>query len=236
MSQIKFKGTGPGKQTQDGCSVEFYRLLKPQGEPELIASAVPEHGTILELGCGVGRVTHPLVDLGFTLTAVDNSAEMLAYVKGAETICTDIENLDLSKKFDAVLLMSHMINIPDMTVRSALLKTCYRHLKWSGSMILQCHPADLIQKIKVGHVGMADGIETYVDKLEVEGNLAELTLRWQHHLGTWTQSFETEILNLSQIEQSLEIAGLKFKKWLDSESTIFIACHVDHSTFCHDYD
>ena len=56
---------------------------------------------------------HPLVDLGYSVTAVDNSADMLAYVKGAKAVCSDIEILDLNHRYDAVLLMSHMINIPD---------------------------------------------------------------------------------------------------------------------------
>ncbi len=40
--------------------------------------------SILELGCGAGRVTHPLVALGHPVVAVDESPEMLAHVRGAE--------------------------------------------------------------------------------------------------------------------------------------------------------
>jgi len=34
-------------------------------------------GAILELGAGVGRITHPLLELSYRVTAVDNSPEML---------------------------------------------------------------------------------------------------------------------------------------------------------------
>ncbi|GAA2668952.1 hypothetical protein [Nonomuraea recticatena] len=47
-------GTGPGTITPDGSPVEFYTLLPP-GE-----AATPPNGTVLELGSGVGRVTHHL--------------------------------------------------------------------------------------------------------------------------------------------------------------------------------
>ncbi|MEU4702152.1 hypothetical protein [Nonomuraea dietziae] len=53
-------GTGPGTITPDGSPVEFYTLLPPGEEARVIAAATPPNGTVLELGSGVGRVTHPL--------------------------------------------------------------------------------------------------------------------------------------------------------------------------------
>ena len=49
-------GTGPGAITSDGCAVEFYALLPAFGEPEIIHAAVPPRASILELGCGTGRM------------------------------------------------------------------------------------------------------------------------------------------------------------------------------------
>lgn len=79
-------GTGPGAITPDGSPVEFYTLLPPGEEAEIIGGAVPAGGSILELGSGVGRVTHPLVAAGFQVVAVDESAEMLTHVRGAQTV------------------------------------------------------------------------------------------------------------------------------------------------------
>lgn len=76
-------GTGPGTITLDGCSVELYSLLGPTGEAEIIDAAIAPKCTVLELGCGAGRITHQLVDLGHTVTAVDQSRERLR-VLGAE--------------------------------------------------------------------------------------------------------------------------------------------------------
>jgi len=56
------------------------------GEPEIVHAAVPPGASILELGAGAGRVTHPLVALGHPVVAVDESAEMLARIRGAETV------------------------------------------------------------------------------------------------------------------------------------------------------
>jgi SAM-dependent methyltransferase len=96
---IRFRGSGPGPQSLDGCSVELWKLLPAGVEPSLIASAVPPKGSILELGARVGRITRPLLELGYRVTAVDNSSEMLAEIRGATTVLSNIEDLALSTLF-----------------------------------------------------------------------------------------------------------------------------------------
>ncbi|HEY7295719.1 MAG TPA: class I SAM-dependent methyltransferase, partial [Dehalococcoidia bacterium] len=88
----------------DGSPVGLYALLPPDGEPELIHAAVTPGRELLELGCGAGRITHPLLALGHPVVAVDQSAAMLAHVRGAETVLSPIEKLALGRRFAAVLL------------------------------------------------------------------------------------------------------------------------------------
>ena len=66
--------------TRDGSPVDLYRLLPALGEPEQVHDAIAPGAEVLELGCGVGRITHPLVALGHRVVAVDESKEMLANV------------------------------------------------------------------------------------------------------------------------------------------------------------
>jgi len=68
----------PAEVTRDCSPVEIYRRLPPGGEAELIHRALSPGASTLELGCGAGRITHGLVRLGHFVTAVDESAEMLA--------------------------------------------------------------------------------------------------------------------------------------------------------------
>ncbi|GGW68277.1 hypothetical protein GCM10010503_51970 [Streptomyces lucensis JCM 4490] len=70
------EGTGPGAITPDGRAVELYDRLPVGDEPDIITAAVPAGAHILELGSGVGRMTHALLERGFTVTAVDESADM----------------------------------------------------------------------------------------------------------------------------------------------------------------
>ncbi len=55
--------------------MELYARLPVGSEPDVIVGAVRlrRGARILELGCGVGRMTHALLERGFEVTAVDES-------------------------------------------------------------------------------------------------------------------------------------------------------------------
>src|SRR4026209_2866869 len=121
----------------DGSPVGLYATLAPLGEPQLIDAAVPSGSEILELGCGAGRITHELIALGHRVTAVDNSAEMLAQVRGAETVLGDIESLDLGRTFAVVVLASNFLNDPEQAQLDAVLAACARHVEPDGQVLLE---------------------------------------------------------------------------------------------------
>ncbi len=130
-------GTGSGAITSDGCPVEVYALLPAGREPQVIHDAIPAGGSVLELGAGAGRVTHPLVALGHPVTAVDESPAMLEHIRGARTVRSSIEELDLGVRFDAVVLGSHLVNSPDAGQRAAFLAACARHVAPGGSVLIE---------------------------------------------------------------------------------------------------
>jgi SAM-dependent methyltransferase len=132
-------GDGPGAITPDGCSVEFYAALAPGQEPRIVHDAIPERATILELGAGAGRVTHALLALGHPVVAVDESPEMLERIRDAETVLARIEDLDLGRRFDAVLFASYLLNVPDQEWRRTLLAACRRHVSDNGCVLVQRH-------------------------------------------------------------------------------------------------
>ena len=129
---------GPDDQkTPDDSPVGLYLAIGTDGEPELIHSVIPEGATVLDLGSGVGRITHPLMALGHPVVAVDESAEMLVHVRGTETVCSRIEELDLGRTFDCVLLMSNLVNSRDDDQRRAFLRTCRRHVAPDGVVLIE---------------------------------------------------------------------------------------------------
>jgi hypothetical protein len=75
---------------------------------------------------------HPVV-------AVDESPEMLERIHGAETVLSRIEDLDLGRRFDAVLFASYLLNVPDLEWRRTLLAAGRRHVREDGCVLIQRH-------------------------------------------------------------------------------------------------
>src|SRR2546425_7877200 len=107
----RYRGIGRGPKTRDGCSVDLYLRLPYLGEVELLQPLLPTMASVIELGCGVGRITRELLAHGYRVTAVDKSPEMLAHVpEQASKICADIEDLSVREAFDVRVFFSRLIH------------------------------------------------------------------------------------------------------------------------------
>lgn len=124
----------------DGSPVEVYPRL-PERTPEaaLIHRLLPAGGTVLDLGCGTGRLAEPLARLGHPVTGVDNEPEMLGALDLTTAVHADIIGLDLRRRFDAVLLMSHFVAAADEEFVIDALGTVRRHLAPSGFAVVERH-------------------------------------------------------------------------------------------------
>ncbi|WP_371659195.1 class I SAM-dependent methyltransferase [Streptomyces sp. NBC_00280] len=212
-----YEGTGPGAITPDGCAVELYSRLPIGDEPDVIAAAVPAGAHILELGSGVGRMTHALLERGFTVTAVDESAEMLERVRGARTICSPIEDLDLGEKFDVVLLASFLVHAGDVEVRRGLLRTCARHLAEDGHVLIQREGADYHTNLPRERVGPNGSTIRLVSSEPVGDGVNSVRAEYEFSDAVWTQTFLARPLTPEQFEEALREAGLKVDRYLTED-------------------
>ncbi|MFD5918936.1 class I SAM-dependent methyltransferase [Kitasatospora sp. NPDC058201] len=212
-----YDGTGPGAITPDGCAVEMYGRLLPNGEPEVIGSAVPAGASILELGCGAGRMTHPLLDLGYRVTAVDESAEMLARVHGARTVRSTIERLDLDERFDVVLLASFLVHAGDPAVRRGLLDTCRRHVAADGCVLLQREGEDWQRDVPRERPLPPDGLVRVASATPVGDGVASVHVEYEFPDARWTQTFLSRPLDTAQFEGALAEAGLAVESYLTED-------------------
>ena len=205
----------------DGSPVEVYLRLPGDAEAELIASSLPAGAELLELGSGVGRVTHELLARGFRVTAVDESPEMLAHVRGADTVCARIETLDLGRTFDCVLLASHFVNVADERERAELLRACERHLAEDGVALIESYPTGYAwrpgERRRMGEVtlGLAEA--------EVVGDRVRATMEYEVDGRVWRQPFEAVLLDDEALERVLRDGGLDFDRWLHRDRGWFVA-------------
>jgi SAM-dependent methyltransferase len=208
-------GTGPGPITADGCAVDLYAVLPPGDEPDIIASVVPAGGSVLELGAGAGRVTHALLGRGFHVVAVDESAEMLAHITGAETVNRRIEGLDLGRRFDAVLLCSHLINTNDPRQRDDFVAAASRHLGADGVLIIERHPPewfDAVEEHDVVNLGVGMRLR---DVSRPAQEVVAATVEYRFDDLVWTQQFISRRLGDEEVEVLLARHGLALDRWLD---------------------
>ncbi len=96
---------------------------------------------ILELMCGTGRVSLPLIRAGYSLTCVDYSEDMLRVFRGklnasdnVTIICQDVCNLALGKTYDLIMIPFNSIaEITDADMRQQAIHAIYDHLAPGGT-------------------------------------------------------------------------------------------------------
>lgn len=208
------QGAGPGAITPDGCPIEVYALLSPHDEPEIVHAAVPDSAAILELGAGTGRITHPLLAFGHHVVAVDESADMLRHIKGAQTVHASIETLDLARRFDAVLFASYLIDIPDEELRQSWLAACRRHVRDDGCVVIQRHTPEWIDSA-VPHERDVDGVIFRMREVtRPSPHLISVVMEYEFEGRRWTHSFTHARISDPELVGNLAEAGLVIDDYL----------------------
>lgn len=203
---------------QDGSPVALYRRLPAGDDLDVIGPQIPANATVLDLGCGAGRLAHPLTAGGARVTAVDASPEMLAWVSGCETIRAAIEALEIGRQFDVVLLSGNLVNTLDGRQRDAYLATCRRHLAAGGRLLLQrIDPrwATTAQPFS----SRRDGITFTFFEVARAGEVLAGAVRYEAEDLDEIHRFRLRVLDDDLLERALAEAGLQLDDWLDERRT-----------------
>jgi SAM-dependent methyltransferase len=207
-------GSGPGVITPDGSAVDLYTLLPPGEGPEIVHAAIPVGASILELGAGVGRMTHPLLAAGHPVTAVDESPEMLEHIRGAETVQARIEDLDVGRRFDAVLLASHFVNVPDAEERRRLLLACRRHVRDEGCVLIERHAPAWFEEADEEERSLGPVMVRLRDIERPAPGLLSATVECRVGDRVWTQWFTARRVDDHELATVLAEAGLAVDAYL----------------------
>ena len=109
-------------------NVDFYETQNR------FSTLLPEHGYILDFGCGSGRDTKYFLEQGFYVDATDGSEEMCHIASnytGIQVRRLLFEELDENKKYDGIWACASILHLPKKQLREVL-ENMYAALKSKG--------------------------------------------------------------------------------------------------------
>ncbi|MEN6337319.1 MAG: class I SAM-dependent methyltransferase [Phycisphaerales bacterium] len=127
--------------------------------PFFLGEARKAGGPALELTCGTGRVSLPLLETGIDLTCVDSSAGMLDVFRdklrskgfSAELIEADLCKLSLGRRFNLVFIpFNSFAEILEPAEQMQALQTIREHLADNGRFICTLHNPSIRLKSVTG--------------------------------------------------------------------------------------
>ncbi len=196
----------------DGSPVDVYRALPVEPEFRPVLESVKPPASVLDLGCGVGRLANDLVQRGFTVTGVDESRSMLKHLNpDVEAIESRIDQLRLDRRFDIVVLASHFVNIADPAEAQSFLTAIADHVLPGGAVFVEHYDRMLSDTAaKVGEVHVEFRV------LEVRGNEFDGRVTYALDDRFWPQAFTARLLDDEALRAALTEAGLRFRSRLSS--------------------
>lgn len=157
--------------------------------------------SVVELGCGTGSITIPLVNSGFEVTGIDLSADMLAVARrkledsangnrlfregSIRWIQQDMRSWELPEQVDSVISFCDCFNylLEEDDIRAAFTKT-YAGLKEGGTFLFDVHhPSTLIRYDEEQPFVLDERGVSYIWTCALEETRCEI----EHHLSIFAR-------------------------------------------------
>lgn len=109
------------------------------GEVSFLLGLDPAPTTVLDAGCGTGRIAIELARRGVDVVGADVDPAMLATARSAapplEWVEADLVDLDLGRTFDAVVLAGNVLIFVAPGTEGAVVARCAAHLRPRGALV-----------------------------------------------------------------------------------------------------
>ncbi len=110
------------------------------GEARLIDAVAARHSTILDAGCGPGRLGGYLHGRGHTVTGVDLDPELIAAAEqdypGPRWVVGDLAQLELGQRFDLIFCAGNVLAFLHPDTRVPVLEGFARHLDANARVVV----------------------------------------------------------------------------------------------------
>jgi 2-polyprenyl-3-methyl-5-hydroxy-6-metoxy-1,4-benzoquinol methylase len=107
------------------------------GEATFVAAMAPR--SVLDAGCGTGRVAIELARRGIEVVGVDADRSMIdtarARAPQATWVHADVATIDLDRQFDVVVMAGNVPLFTPPGTQSALVAGCARHVAPGGALV-----------------------------------------------------------------------------------------------------
>ncbi|HEY0641076.1 MAG TPA: class I SAM-dependent methyltransferase [Pseudonocardiaceae bacterium] len=111
--------------------------VDPHGEADLVCTYAPL--SVLDAGCGTGRVAIELARRGVAVVGTDLDADMLSRARAKAPalrwVACDLADLALPDRFDVVVLAGNVVPYVAAERRAAAVAACAAHLAPGGRLI-----------------------------------------------------------------------------------------------------
>jgi len=182
------------------------RRRRPIGEPEARGPFAATGVATMDGTSGAGRIALALAEAGITCDS------MLQAILPQDLDVTALATLDLGGPYGAVVLGSHLVNLPDAALRSSYMALAARHVTEDGVVVIEHHPIDwaetaaAVEPTPGSSVGMEEvrrdpPFVTAVSVFDIGGRM-------------FRQPFTARVHSESQLAAVLEDAGLVVRRRL----------------------
>lgn len=191
-------------------------------------------GPVLELGCGSGRVTIPLIKEGYAVTGLDNAQDMLDILANRVRSCTpderdrltmlrdDARSFQLGKTFPLIIFpYCSFLLFTDRADRNNILKTVGQHLAPGGQFAFDVPVPDSLNQERIleldlpsetGTTVVTLGIKTYQEhRVMLENSLFQVVKSPSQHY-TILEHKKLALFYEGELETELHAAGLVVRK------------------------
>jgi len=194
----------------DGSPVSLLAEFPAGRDGTVIDRFLRPRNTIIELGCGAGRLINPLAARGHYAVGVDISAEMLARLRGPRAVCEDITTCSLDEQFHLVLLASHLLNTCSSADAAAFLRSCRHHVRDDGRVLVQLTDPEWCRALSPGDSWSNGGFDREILSVTRLGpEEFEIQMCYRKGDRVWTSRWRDRLVSAADFAAMADDAGLR---------------------------